>query len=320
MIAKHTFSVDAAHSGARLDVYLARQLPTISRSRLKQLIESGHVTVDGRPSKPAEKVHRGQKLHVDVPPPVPTHIRPEQIPLDVLFEDRDLLVINKPAGLVVHPGAGRSSGTLVNAIIARIPTLQGIGGVLRPGIVHRLDKDTSGLLVVAKTSAALAALQAQIASREASRRYLALVAGVIADEEGTIRARIGRHPRARTKMAVVPRGREAITRYRVLERFARHTLIEAQLVTGRTHQIRVHFAHLGHPVVGDATYAARRDEFGLGRQALHAYRLQFRHPTTGEELVFDAPLPPDLADALARARAGEGSGPAPRKRRSKSKP
>ncbi len=318
MIARHTFSVDAPSSGARLDVYLARRLPAISRSRLKQLIGSGHVTVDGRPSKPAEKVHRGQTVHVDVPPPVPTHIQPEEIPLDVLFEDRDLLVINKPAGLVVHPGAGRPGGTLVNAIIARIPTLQGIGGVLRPGIVHRLDKDTSGLLVVAKTSAALTALQAQIASRAVSRRYLALVAGVIAEKTGTIQAPIGRHPRLRTKMAVVPRGREAITRYHVVERFARHTLVEAQLVTGRTHQIRVHFAHLGHPVVGDATYAARRDGLGLRRQALHAYRLQFRHPTTGEELVFEAPLPADLVNAIARASAGEGSGPIPRKSRSTS--
>lgn len=317
MIARHTFFVDAAHGGDRLDAYLARQLPAVSRTRIKALIESSHVAVDGRPSKPSEKVRRGQRVSIDIPPPVPTTMRPEPWPLDVIFEDRDLLVINKPAGLVVHPGAGRPGGTLVNAIIARIPDLAGIGGVLRPGIVHRLDKDTSGLLIVAKTAAALAALQAQVASRTASRRYLALVDGVLAHEEGTIRAPIGRHPRRRTSMAVVARGREAVTRYRVLERFAHHTLVEAELVTGRTHQIRVHFAHLGHPVVGDATYAPRRDNLGIHRQVLHAYRLRFRHPTTGEELSFDAPLPQDLADVLARMRSGEGSKSAPRKSESK---
>jgi len=315
--ARHIFFVDAAHHGARLDVYLSQQLRALSRSRLKALIEAGHITIDGHPSKPAEKVHRGQRVQVEVPPAVPTHIRAEPFPLDVIFEDPDLLVINKPAGLVVHPGAGRAGGTLVNAIVARIPTLQGIGGVLRPGIVHRLDKDTSGLLVVAKTSPALAGLQEQIASRVASRRYLALVSGVIPQSEGTIRAPIGRHPRRRTQMAVVARGREAITRYRVRERFPRHTLVEATLETGRTHQIRVHFAHVGHPVVGDATYAAGRDDFGLGRQALHAYRLQFRHPRTGEALAFEAPLPADFAQVLAYVRGGEGSRPTARKRRSK---
>jgi len=306
VIDRRTFFVDAAHSGTRLDTYLAGQFQSVSRSRVQALIVSGHVTVDGHTCKPAERVLRGQRIQVDIPPAVPATLQPEPLPLDVIYEDADLLVINKEAGLVVHPGAGRPGGTLVNAILARVPDLQGIGGVLRPGIVHRLDKDTSGLLVVAKTAAALVALQTQIASRTASRRYLALVTGVLATSEGTIRAPIGRHPRRRTSMAVVPGGREAVTRYRVLERFARHTLVEAQLVTGRTHQIRVHFAHHGYPVVGDPTYAARRDDLGLHRQALHAARLQFRHPRTGVELTFEVPLPQDMADVLARLRAERG--------------
>ncbi len=318
MTTRHTFFVDAAHTGARLDTFLAGHLPALSRSRLKVLIETGHVTLDGRSSEPAEKVRRGQRVEIDIPPPAPSSIVPEPIPLEIVYEDRDLLVINKPAGLVVHPGAGRARGTLVNALVAHVPDLQGIGGVLRPGIVHRLDKDTSGLLVVAKTASALASLQEQVASRRASRRYLALVAGIVTREEGTIEAPIGRDPRHRTRMAVVPAGRAAITRYRVLERFPRHTLVEAHLVTGRTHQIRVHFAHLGHPVVGDPVYAKRRDGLGLHRQALHAHQLEFRHPTTALGLTFQAPLPPDFAEVLARLRAGEGSPVPQRMRRSKS--
>ncbi len=311
---RYTFFVDAARAGVRLDAFLARHLPAVSRARVKVLIDSGCVTLDGRSTKPAVRVHRGQRIDVDVPPPAPSAVTPEPIPLDVIYEDSELLVINKPAGLVVHPGAGRSGGTLVNALIARVPDLQGIGGMMRPGIVHRLDKDTSGLLVVAKTSAALSSLQDQVASRRVVRRYLVLVYGILPHKEGTIQAPIGRHPRRRTMMAVVPRGREAITRYRVVERFAQYTLVEAQLVTGRTHQIRVHFTHLGHPVVGDPVYAKRPNDLGMGRQALHAYQLQFRQPVTGQQLAFEAPLPHDLAAALAHLRAGEGSSPAQRMR------
>ncbi len=307
MIERHTFVVDAGERGARLDVYLAGKLRPVSRARVRALIDSGMVTVDGRARKPADKVHRGQRIDVDIPPPVPSTLRPEPLPLDVVYEDAALLVINKPAGLVVHPGAGRPGGTLANAIVAQVPDLQGIGGVLRPGIVHRLDKDTSGLIIVAKTALALANLQAQVAARAVSRRYLALVSGVLRPDEGTIRAAIGRHPYHRTRMAVIARGREAITHYRVLERFPQHTWVEAALVTGRTHQIRVHFAYRGHPVVGDATYAPRKDSLGLHRQALHAYRLQFHHPTTGNELTFEAPLPADITTVLAHLRADKGS-------------
>lgn len=307
MTQHHTYFVDAAHDGSRLDAFVVTHLPSLSRSRIKVLIESGHVTLDGHPCKPAAKVRRGQRVEVEIPPPPPTEVIPEPLSLDVVYEDRELLVINKPPGLTVHPGSGRPSGTLVNAVLARIPELAGVGSALRPGIVHRLDKDTSGLLVVAKTPEALLALQRQVASRSVSRSYLALVHGAVPVQEGTISAPIGRHPRHRTRMTVHPRGREAITRYRVIERFPRHTLVEVQLVTGRTHQIRVHLAHIGHPVAGDPVYAGRRDDLQIGRQALHAYRLRFRHPTRGEEVAFEAPLPEDFLAALARARSTEGS-------------
>ena len=312
MTEHHIYFVDAAHEGARLDAFLTAHLRAHSRSRIKAFIEAGHVTVDGTAAKPALRLRRGQRVEVVVPPSPPSTVTPEEIPFPVVFEDEHLLVINKPPDLTVHPGAGRASGTLVNAILARVPGLAGVGSRQRPGIVHRLDKDTSGLLVVAKTPAAYASLQPQVARRTMSRMYLALVHGVLPREEDTIDAPIGRHPRHRTRMAVAPRGREAITRYRVLERFARYTLVEAQLITGRTHQIRVHFAHIGHPVAGDPVYAGRPDELGVGRQALHAYRLRFVHPAIGKEMVFEAPPPADFTAAVERARA---QGPAQDRRK-----
>jgi 23S rRNA pseudouridine1911/1915/1917 synthase len=298
----HVYFVDAISQGRRLDAFLVAHLPAHSRSRIKALIESGHITVDSAPAKPALHVRRGQRIEVTIPPPPPAEIVPEALPLDVIFEDDQLLVINKPPGLVVHPGAGRPGGTLANAVLARIPQMAGVGSAMRPGIVHRLDKDTSGLLMVAKTPRAYRVLQSKVAARTVSRTYLALVDGVLPRDEGTIDAPIGRHPRHRTRMAVVPRGRGAVTRYRVRERFARHTLVEVQLVTGRTHQIRVHFAHLGYPVAGDPVYG-RADDLAIGRQALHAFRLRFAHPTSGRELVFAAPLPADLSEGIERARA-----------------
>ncbi|HET6781501.1 MAG TPA: RluA family pseudouridine synthase [bacterium] len=301
--AHHTYFVDEAHGGTRLDAFLARHLPTVSRSRIKTLIASGRVSVDGADAKPATPVRRGQRVEVDVPALPRVELQPEPIPLDVLYEDDQLMVINKPAGLTVHPGAGRPQGTLANAILARIPQLR--GDTDRPGIVHRLDKDTSGALVVAKTPEAQASLQAQVAARSAGRRYMALVHGDVRQDEGTIAARIGRHPRRRTKMAVRPDGREAVTHYRIVERFPGFTMIEARLITGRTHQIRVHFAHLGHPVVGDPRYGGRRETLGLGRQALHAWKLEFTHPQTGRVMSFEAPLPEDIAQVLAWLRARE---------------
>ena len=303
MTEHHIYYVDAAHEDVRLDTFLTAHLRAHSRSHIKALIETGHITVDGGTAKPALHLRRGQRVEVVVPPPPPATVAPEDISLPVVFEDEHLLVINKPPALTVHPGAGRPSGTLVNAVLARVPGLAGVGSRQRPGIVHRLDKDTSGLLVVAKTPVAYASLSSQVARRTVNRTYLALVHGVLPHEERTITAPIGRHPRHRTRMAVVPRGREAITRYRVLERLARYTLVEAHLVTGRTHQIRVHFAHIGHPVAGDPVYAGRPDELGIGRQALHAHRLQFVHPASGKEMAFEAPPPADFTAAVERARA-----------------
>ncbi|HEX4841862.1 MAG TPA: RluA family pseudouridine synthase [bacterium] len=298
----HVYFVDVPFQGRRLDAFLVSHLPAHSRSHLKGLIESGHITVDGAPAKPALRVRRGQRIEITIPPPPPAEIAAEALPLDVIFEDDQLLVVNKPPGLVVHPGAGRPGGTLANAVLARVPQMAGVGSALRPGIVHRLDKDTSGLLMVAKTPTAYRVLQSQVAARTVSRTYLALVNGVLGRDEGTIDAPIGRHPHHRTRMAVVPRGRAAVTRYRVRKRFADHTLVEVQLVTGRTHQIRVHFAHLGYPVAGDPVYG-RADDLGVGRQALHAFRLKFTHPTSGRALEFEAPLPADLSAGIARARA-----------------
>jgi 23S rRNA pseudouridine1911/1915/1917 synthase len=298
----HVYFVDATSEGRRLDAFLVAHLRAYSRSQLKGLIDSGHITVDGAPAKPALHVRRGQRIEVTISPPPPAGITPEALPLDVVFEDDQLLVINKPPGLVVHPGAGRPGGTLANAVLARVPQMAGVGSALRPGIVHRLDKDTSGLLMVAKTPLAYRDLQSQVAARTVSRTYLALLDGVLPRDEGTIDAPIGRHPTHRVRMAVVPRGRAAVTRYQVRERFARHTLVEVQLVTGRTHQIRVHFAHLGYPVAGDPMYG-RADDLRIGRQALHAFRLRFTHPVSRRVLEFEAPLPVDLSAGIERARA-----------------
>jgi 23S rRNA pseudouridine1911/1915/1917 synthase len=303
LTSRRRLAVDAAHDGARLDVFLSARLPALSRSRLHNLIAAGAVRVGGETRKPASRVHRGQEVTVEIPVVPPAEVIAEPISLDVRYEDRDLLVVNKPAGLPVHPGPGHAGGTLVNALLARVPGLAGVGGALRPGIVHRLDKDTSGLLVVAKTEAALRALQAAIKAREVRREYLALVHGRVAVAEGTIEAPIARHPRHRRRMAVVARGREAVTRYRVRDRFGAATLVEASLQTGRTHQIRVHFAHLGHPVVGDPVYGRRGERWGMRRQALHAFRLTFTHPGTGALIAVEAPLPQDMANALDAVRA-----------------
>jgi 23S rRNA pseudouridine1911/1915/1917 synthase len=291
-----------------VDAFAASRLPNLSRSRIQHLIASGDLTLDGGRIKPAVRVRRGQRLDVRVLPPQPSTLRPEAMALDVVYEDADLLVINKPPGLAVHPGSGRPGGTLANALIARLPELAALGEGLRPGIVHRLDKDTSGLLVVARSPRALASLRRQLAARSLSRAYLALVHGNLPHREGTIDAPVGRHPRHRIKMAVVSSGRPAVTRYRVVEAFARYSLVEASLVTGRTHQIRVHFAHLGHPVAGDRVYGRGRDDLGIGRQALHAWRLRLHHPATGAELAFEAAPPADFVSAVAQARAQGSSG------------
>lgn len=305
--------------GERLDRFLSsRPELGLTRSHVQRLIERDLVRVDGRPARASRRLRGGERVEVVRPDPEPVSARPEPIPLNVVYEDADLLVVNKPRGLVVHPAPGHAGGTLVNALLARCPDLEAINDALRPGIVHRLDKDTTGLLVVAKTPAAHLALARQLRERRVRREYLALVRGQPPDE-GTVDAPIGRHPVHRKRMAVVAGGRPAVTHYRVLERFpdpggaagrgprGGYALLLVRLETGRTHQIRVHLAHAGHPVAGDPVYGGGRrgrpGELGLEGQALHAARLAFVHPRTGVPVAFEAPPPADLAAALARLRA-----------------
>jgi 23S rRNA pseudouridine1911/1915/1917 synthase len=287
--------------GRRLDVFVS-EVSGLSRARVQRLIEEGHVLVDGRAQKARHRVDAGESIQLHLPPTIPLELIPEQISLDILYEDDDLIVLNKPAGMVVHPGAGRRSGTLVHALLAHCERLPGIGGVERPGIVHRLDRDTSGALVVAKTEVAHFSLSGQFKARMVKKRYLALVHGDLRQEHGRIEAPIGRREHDRKRMGVRIRdGREARTIYRVLRRLPGMTLLALDLETGRTHQIRVHLAHIGHPVVGDQVYGGRRerrraasDEPSVERQMLHAWRLGFSHPTRGVWVEFSAPIPRDF--------------------------
>ena len=286
----------------RLDRWLAEQLPDLSRSRLQKLIEQGQVQVNGQVcTSKKTTVHQGDRLHLNIPDAQPSELQPENIPLEILYEDDVLLILNKPAGLVVHPAPGHDQGTLVNALLAHCQTLSGlsslpgIGGVQRPGIVHRLDKDTSGAIAIAKTDQAHQHLQAQLKAKTARREYLAVVYGSPRTESGTIDLPIGRHLVDRKKMAVVPEekgGRHAVTHWRVQERLGNYTLMHFQLETGRTHQIRVHSAHIGHPIVGDPVYSSGQSVgVNLPGQALHAWRLRLKHPISGEEIEAIAPLP-----------------------------
>lgn len=284
--------------GSRLDQYLAAQLPELSRARIQALIKEGEITVNGKPAKAKCPVSMGMRIEVRIPDPEPTEAIPQDIPLSVLYEDRDVIVIDKESGMVVHPAAGNPDGTLVNAILFHCRDLSGIGGVERPGIVHRLDKDTSGCIVVAKNDAAHLSLTSQFAHRDTSKLYLAVVQGCPAQTEGTIFTNIGRHPVNRLKMTVVNpgSGKAAITDYRVLgyDIATDSSLVLCTLHTGRTHQIRVHMQHLGHPLIGDPIYAhPQRQKARPGRLMLHAWRLAFNHPATGERLAMEAPLPPE---------------------------
>jgi 23S rRNA pseudouridine1911/1915/1917 synthase len=300
----HQFRIPDECAGFRLDRALAHLLPSHSRSRLQEWLKAGLVLLDGRQRDARHKVWGGEALQVVEPPPPEARAQePEDIPLAIVFEDDALLVVDKPAGLVVHPGSGNWSGTLLNALLHHAPQL---AGVPRAGIVHRLDKDTSGLMVVAKTPQAQTALIRQMQARSIRRHYLALVHGTVAGG-GIVDAPLGRHPLQRTRMAVVDSGRHAITHYSVRARFARATLVECRLETGRTHQIRVHMASIGHPLVGDATYGRRRSGDavldGFGRQALHAFRLGLDHPASGLPLAWESPLPADFETLLARLRS-----------------
>lgn len=296
-----TFQVDELSAGERLDVFVAKAAAEegISRTRAQGLIDEGNICLNGLAAKASTKVKPGDVVYLTVPPPEEWDVTPEDIPIDVVYEDPEVLVINKARGMVVHPAAGHRQGTLVNAVLARCPDLAGIGGELRPGIVHRLDKDTTGLIVVAKNENALRSLQGQMKAGGVKRVYVALCSGKVRQDAGTVDAPIGRHPVHRKKMAVVPTGRSAVTDYEVLARFSsEYTLVLAELRTGRTHQIRVHMAHLGHPVLGDPVYGRAKNNLGLNGQALHALELGFQHPSTGEPIEFSAPLPDDFKEAL----------------------
>lgn len=294
----------AEEGHGRLDAFLAgRDELGLSRSRIKGLIEEGHVTLNGAVPKAKQPVAPGDEVVVAIPDPEPMDLEPEDIPLDIVYEDEEVLVINKQRGLVVHPAAGHWTGTLVHAVLDKVEDLEGIGGELRPGIVHRLDKDTTGLLVVAKTERAMASLQDQIREHSARRIYWALVHGNSMPETGRIEAPIGRHPGDRKRMAVNTKaGRDAVTRFRVLERYRGYALLECQLETGRTHQIRVHLSFIGHPVVSDPLYGTRKPHLGMPPQALHARQLGFRHPVTGEWMEFTAEPPADMMAVIQRLR------------------
>ena len=289
---------------ARIDQYLAALQLGLTRSRLRQLIDSGDVLVNGAVVKAAHRVRPGDRVLVSVPPPRPSVAVAQDIPLTVVYQDSELVVIDKPAGLASHPGPGHPDQTLVNGLLALCPDIQGIGGEIRPGIVHRLDKDTSGLMIAAKTESAHHDLSRQIKDRAVEKVYLALVEGVPSPGSGTVDAPIGRDPRRRTRMAVDVGGRESRTGYRLLERAGSYSLMELHLHTGRTHQARVHMAWLGHPLLGDAVYGKRSPL--LPRHFLHAHSLAFAHPHTGAPLQFRSALPPDLEGALEAARRGEG--------------
>jgi 23S rRNA pseudouridine1911/1915/1917 synthase len=293
-------TITSEHAGERLDRSLAQALPSFSRARLQTLIREGFVKVNGNTARPRDAVRIGDTVEVREPKIEKIDAQPEAMQLDILFEDDDLLVLNKPAGLVVHPGAGQQTGTLVNALLAHCKNLSGIGGKERPGIVHRLDKETSGVLVVAKNDAAHRALCKQFAERTTGKTYLALVAGTPRKSSGTIEAPIARHPVHRKKMSVARRGgRSAKTEYRVVRSGSDRSLVECMIHTGRTHQIRVHLHHLGHPVLGDKLYAGKRAG-DFPRQMLHAWKLTFTHPHSGEHMTFEAPIPADFNEAMPK--------------------
>jgi 23S rRNA pseudouridine1911/1915/1917 synthase len=304
---RERLQVEAEAAGQRLDRWLTDALLeldyAVSRSQVRRWIDEGHVEGPKARIKPSDPVEPGEWYAVSVPAPEPVALAAEPIPIDVVFEDDDVIVVNKPRGMVVHPAAGHASGTLVNALLGRGTPLSQLGGQWRPGVVHRIDKDTSGLIMFAKTDLAYHSLAEQLHAHSVERMYLAIAHGVVAHDVGTIDAPIGRDPRNRQRMAVTPTGKHAVTHFRVLERFADYTYLKLQLETGRTHQIRVHMAYIGHPLAGDPLYG-RRHTLPVDGQALHAAVLGFTHPATGERLHFEAPPPNDMQFLLEGLRSG----------------
>ena len=300
-----TVTAEAEDAGTRADVFLAAKLG-VSRSNMQKLLEDGRVKRGEKIIKANYKVRAGEMFVVDIPEPEPIEAVPENIPLDIIYEDDDVAVLNKARGMVVHPAPGNYTGTLVNALLYHCSNLSGINSAIRPGIVHRLDKDTSGIMIVAKNDAAHISLSQQIQSKTAVRTYLAVVRGNIKTDSGTIETQIARDKIDRKKMAVVKDGgRDAITDYEVLERFGKYTLVRCKLRTGRTHQIRVHMEYLGYPLVGDPKYSPMKTPFGIKGQALHSHTLEFTHPRTGERMKFEAPLPEDMHKIITRLHNGQ---------------
>lgn len=288
----NTLVVDEINKGKRLDSYISDNMDKISRSFAQKLIENQQVTINGKNEKASYKVCVGDKVQVDVPEAQDTKLKAQDIPVEVVYEDKDIIVVNKPKGMVVHPANGNPDGTLVNAILAMCKdSLSGIGGEIRPGIVHRLDKDTSGLLIIAKNDEAHVKMSKQIQDRLVTKKYIALVKGVVKDDEATIDMPIARSKVDRKKMAVDKDGKQAVTHFKVIKRYKGYTLLEIKIDTGRTHQIRVHMAKIGYPVVGDMVYSNGRNEFGVEGQMLHAKSLEFSHPITGKKMHLEAPLP-----------------------------
>jgi len=296
----HLYLIEEDMEGERLDTYLAEVMADLSRTAIKDLIVSGQVLVDGQVRKPSYRVKEGDQVLIHVPEARQVAIKPQNLPLEIIYQDQDIAVVNKPKGMVVHPAHGNWENTMVNALLYHVKDLSGINGELRPGIVHRLDKDTSGVMVVAKHDQAHRVLAEQIKEHTIKREYQALVHGVIKENLGTIEAPIGRSRVDRKKMAVIADGKPAISRYRVLERYQNYTLVQVSLLTGRTHQIRVHFSYIKHPVVGDTVYGPAKNNLGLVSQALHACVLGFNHPRTGEYMEFSSPLPDEFQQALAK--------------------
>jgi 23S rRNA pseudouridine1911/1915/1917 synthase len=285
----------------RIDKFIAKESEDFSRSQVQQWIKDGNVLVNGQVVKPNQKLHENDQVILKIPPPIELHIEAEEMDLAIVYEDTDVVVINKPRGLVVHPAPGHYSGTLVNGLLAHCHDLSGINGVLRPGIVHRIDKDTSGLIMVAKNDKAHLSLAQQLKDHTVNRRYIAIVHGKIQHDKGTIEAPIGRDPVHRQQMAVVSGGKNAVTHFRVVERFEQYTLVELQLETGRTHQIRVHMKYIGHPLASDPKYGQAKT-LTLAGQALHAGVLGFKHPSSGEIMEFEAPIPADIENELNKLR------------------
>ncbi len=300
MVRSELYLVEEELEGERLDAFLADMMAELSRTAIKELITSGQVWVDGQIRKPSYRLKEGEEVLIDLPEARPVSIEPQNLPLEIIYQDQDIAVVNKPKGMVVHPAHGNWDQTMVNALLYHIKDLSGINGQLRPGIVHRLDKDTSGVMVVAKHDQAHRSLAEQIKEHSMKREYQALVHGIIKENLGTIEAPIGRSRTDRKKMAVTKDGKPAISRYRVLERFHNYSLVQVSLLTGRTHQIRVHFSYIKHPVVGDPVYGPAKQHLELDSQALHACILGFRHPRTDEYMEFSSPLPPVIKEALLK--------------------